>query len=309
MNMKLSVIIPAYNCEKTICRCLNNLLDEQYFECYEIIVVNDGSTDSTKQICENYEKKFPTVRLINKINEGVSSARNTGLANASGEFIAFVDSDDYTEKNFIETVMRKLKDSDELVLFRHDRIDKNNECFDVSKDYSTYGYDKIFKEMVSQKLNTPVKIFRNNIIKKHNLRFNNAISLGEDLEFIMNYYIKIKSVTCWNDILYHYVRTEGSITNRKLTEKDIADFCTAYVSEIAALSEVSESEYMYLLNKSYVRVLFRRVFISKNIFENIKILSRNFDVNSELSNIFKGKYDLKTQIKKYALKILINRKE
>lgn len=92
----ISIIVPVYNAEKYLNRCISSLLNQTYYN-LEIILVNDGSTDNSKKICENAAKKDSRVKVTNSVNEGVSLARNKGLKRASGDYVSFVDSDDYVE--------------------------------------------------------------------------------------------------------------------------------------------------------------------------------------------------------------------
>ena len=113
MKEKLSIIIPAYNAENCIERCLDSILDQDYHNEIEIIVVNDGSTDSTGSILNKYQKQIPSVfRIITKENGGVSSARNAGLDAATGDWIWFCDADDYICKNGLSYVLNSFVDDD-----------------------------------------------------------------------------------------------------------------------------------------------------------------------------------------------------
>lgn len=304
--MILSIIIPAYNCKYSISKCLNSILDERYIDDYEIIIVNDGSEDGTRQICENYQNKYSNIHLINKENGGVSSARNAGLDVAIGKYITFIDSDDYTESNFIEYVISKLDKKYELILFNNDIIDKTGNILNVDNCYDSANYDFIFKQILSQKLNQPWgKIFNSGIIKKYNLRFNTKISLGEDLEFLLRYYVNINSVVYWNDVLYHYVYTEGSLSNKMLSDSEINDYCLAYKCESGTLKNLNEKKYKYILMESYVRVLFHKIFISKKWLYNIKAFRDNYNSSLLINEIFNERYSLKTNIKKNILKLFI----
>ena len=98
---KLSIIVPVYNVDKYLERCIRSILNQTY-ENFEIILVNDGSTDNSGIICENYSKVDSRIRVIHKKNEGVSSARNIGVDNAKGKYIGFIDPDDYINKYMYE---------------------------------------------------------------------------------------------------------------------------------------------------------------------------------------------------------------
>src|SRR5699024_165398 len=104
--LKLSIIVPIYNSEKRLGRCLNSIINQSYKN-IEIILVNDGSTDTSLEICNEFKKKDSRVKVINKENEGVALARNDGLLVATGDYIAFVDSDDYLDLTMYENLLFK----------------------------------------------------------------------------------------------------------------------------------------------------------------------------------------------------------
>ena len=109
MNGAVSIIVPVYNCEKWLPDCIESLTRQTYSE-LEIILVNDGSTDGSLSICKKYEKQDERIYLVNKKNGGVSSARNTGLKHANGEWVTFVDADDWLETDAIERICRELQE-------------------------------------------------------------------------------------------------------------------------------------------------------------------------------------------------------
>ena len=106
--MKVSVIVPVYNVEKYLAKCLDSLINQEFFN-YEIIVVNDGSTDNSQEIIEEYAKRYDIIKDVFKKNGGLSSARNYGLEKASGKYITFVDSDDYVDENMYLKMYEKAK--------------------------------------------------------------------------------------------------------------------------------------------------------------------------------------------------------
>lgn len=235
----------------------------------------------------------------------MSSARNTGLDIAVGKYIIFIDSDDYTEKSIIDYIFSRYNQIDDLVLFDYDLVNKNGKHIGSKIEYLSEDYNYIFKEILTQKLNNPFgKIFKSNIIQKYNIRFNTNISLGEDLEFLLKYYVKIKSLKIWNIVLYHYIYNDNSITTKKLSASDINDYCLAYEYEIKTLKNTNN---IYILNESYIRVIFRKIFISKNVFYNIRLFKNVYKSNTLINEIFSIKYPKKTNIKKNILKLLIKR--
>ena len=104
-NSKVSIIVPAYNAEKNIEQCINSIENQTYKD-IEIIIINDGSKDNTQKISENLKKIYKNIIVVNQENKGVSQSRNTGIDKATGEYIMFVDSDDFIEKNMIETILK-----------------------------------------------------------------------------------------------------------------------------------------------------------------------------------------------------------
>ena len=115
---KISLIVPVYNVEDFVARCLNSLLEQNMsYEDYEIIIVNDGSTDSSLEIIQPYLEKYPNCKLINKPNGGLSSARNAGLNVALGEYIWFVDSDDFIMPNLLDDLYKECSSNDLDVLW------------------------------------------------------------------------------------------------------------------------------------------------------------------------------------------------
>ncbi len=124
---KISVIIPMYNSEKYIAKCLDSIISQNY-ENLEIIVVNDGSKDSSKEICEEYVKKDSRIRLINTENRGAGSARNTGLDASTGEIIGFIDSDDYICNDFYERLYNMLETTGaDIAIGRFERVSEQDE--------------------------------------------------------------------------------------------------------------------------------------------------------------------------------------
>ena len=127
MNETISIIIPVYNVEKYLNKCLNSVI-EQTYKNIEVILIDDGSTDNSGKICDEYAKNDIRIKIIHQQNGGVSTARNNGLEHATGKYITFVDSDDYIEKEMIETMAKKImkKNADIVICGVTDRDEENN---------------------------------------------------------------------------------------------------------------------------------------------------------------------------------------
>ena len=217
---KLSIIVPVYNTEKYIGRCIDSIL-EQTFTDFELLLIDDGSFDRSGAICEEYACKDQRVRVFHKDNGGVSSARNFGLDNANGEWIAFVDSDDYIEPYFLEGACLDIELSD-LVLLPYKIIDIQT-LEDISQDnewnkpfvINSYlkNIDNILRLCV-----TTGKLFKSKLIGS--LRFNPQLKFGEDTVFMINYFAKCLSLSyskIEND--NHYVWVSETSANNDAFER------------------------------------------------------------------------------------------
>ena len=227
---KYSFIVPAYNSEQTICRCLDSLL-EQGHESYEIIVINDGSTDSTKEKIEKY-RRHNNVTIIEQNNSGVSSARNTALKHATGDWICFIDSDDYIKKDTLNSIGRIIDKYNPDCIFTRliTRGKSLPEIEDlVYKDDLSRVIDSlIFREKDN---NHPLRLFNNrgiggkfikrSIITENNISFNSSVKKFEDGLFNLHCLLGSKVVVCANCSFYYYFEDNPtSRTNTILENED-----------------------------------------------------------------------------------------
>jgi glycosyltransferase involved in cell wall biosynthesis len=209
--MKVSVIIPVYNLDKYIGRCLDSLLNQDFSD-YEIIVVNDGSTDNTETVCKEYENKYPIIKLINKKNGGVSSARNEGINASSGDYLMFVDGDDYVTENYISTMYKfQIENPDQLIVC--DMFKKTESSTEFNKSlrnaaitkpslYPKEDFYLLYKFGLS---GFPVnKIYSKEKIISSNIYFDTSLALGEDALFVIQYYKTCKGFMILPDPLYYY---------------------------------------------------------------------------------------------------------
>lgn len=174
---KISVIVPVYNVEKYLSKCINSILDQTHKN-LEIILIDDGSTDNSGKLCDEYYNKDKRIKVIHQKNGGLSVARNSGLEIATGEYIMFIDSDDYYEKKSCELLYNEIKRKDaDYVIGNYIHVNYNGEKWDKPLfDQEIYGrfklsikdYKKSFFVMNSVVWN---KIFKREFIEKNNLRF------------------------------------------------------------------------------------------------------------------------------------------
>lgn len=229
--MKCSVIIPVYNASKTLHRCINSVLAQSFTD-FELLLINDGSKDNSGEICDEYAAKDPRVRVFHKENGGVSSARNVGLDNAKGERISFIDADDWVELEYLASLLR-YQDAD-IVLSTCVEHYQDGNVYKTIKGNDFQEHPKGIGKVLSEFLFiigfcAPwCKIFKRNIIKNHNIRFNEAISYGEDWMFNLQYLQHIQSIGILGQPFYHYYFSNTGLTGRKLSFEEI-DISLAYI--------------------------------------------------------------------------------
>ena len=255
---KVSIVVPVYNVEDYIERCLDSLLN-QTLEDIEIIVVNDGSTDGSKQRIIPYIEKYPNkIKYLEKENGGLSSARNFGIPEASGEYIAFLDSDDYVEKDMYEKMYEKaINENSDMVECDFIWEYPNKKRNDIAKTYDNKN-DMIVKGRVV----AWNKLIKRDIIEKNNLRFPEGLRY-EDVEFFYKLVPYINKVSFVHELFIHYLQRSNSIANtQNLRTKEIfivLDNVLNYYKENDLYEEYREElEYIYarfLLCSSLRRML------------------------------------------------------
>ncbi len=200
----VSVIVPIYNSEKYLKRCVDSILS-QTFSDFELLLVDDGSTDGSGSICDEYSAKDSRVRVFHKENGGVSSARNLGLDNARGEWITFVDSDDYLEKSFLAE-LSEFEDVDFVISGgRFINKGRNYAPQSISKMKVEDDLPFMDEQLMQIYLRTPwAKLYKHSIILQNNLRFDSCLYIGEDTEFNLRYMQSVECVGFSSEALYCY---------------------------------------------------------------------------------------------------------
>lgn len=222
---KLSVIIPVYNKEIFLDKCLNSLL-KQTFTDFEIICVNDGSTDSSLKILQEYADRDSRIKIISQKNKGRSGARNTGIKNAGGEWITFIDPDDYIDAETYETVFKNTLNDLELICFGIKTFGKSTkELAKSDKKYYKIKYEGKIPAEDEVLYNTDCsvcnKLFLRSIIKKYKIDFPQGRNY-EDACFYFKYVSVIKSILFIPKNFYHYLRHDDSIMAETFHKTDKA---------------------------------------------------------------------------------------
>lgn len=205
----ISVIVPVYNTEKYLDKCIRSILS-QTFRDFELLLINDGSTDASGVICNEYRSKDLRVRVFHKENGGVSSARNLGIQMAQGEWITFVDSDDFLEADFLN--MMKPQFNDEFIV-------DNSDIRGAISNFGTYeGSDMIKECCVSWKMLTIWgKLYKSEYIKKGEIQFTPHLKTGEDTVFNFEYLLYISTTRFVKYEGYNYnIDAENSLSKSQV---------------------------------------------------------------------------------------------
>lgn len=211
---KISVIVPVYNVEQYLPRCIDSIL-AQTFTDFELLLIDDGSTDNSGKICDEYAEKDKRIRVWHKENGGVSSARNVGLDNSCGDWICFVDSDDAVESNWLSCYAESF-DAD-LIVQGFQIIYSNGTKYTATQDEKLkkdeQRYELVYLLAKAGMLNPPWnKCYRSKIIKQNCMKFAEKISLSEDLIFVLDFLTYSKSLHVRNNFTYIYNRPNSTLS-------------------------------------------------------------------------------------------------
>lgn len=296
--MKISIIIPVYNSEKYLYECLDSVLNQNFTD-FEVLLINDGSTDNSGQICDDYAAKDARFKVFHKENGGVSTARNLGLDHAKGEWIAFMDSDDQLKEKYIEELLNStLYDSVDLVVQGYTAIsvDKKRKVSFGNDIVLSNDYIKLFEEKEIFKYGYPFsKLFKNQIIRENKLRFPERYSFAEDLSFFLAYLSYCKQIKFDEKYNYYYVSHPNSLSKSvKKPEEywerfiDFKRILKEFYPDV--FQEVFFSGRRYIIfNKSVGGALFyyvQSLYLNKNVSkeDRLKYLAK---INKEDSQLIK----------------------
>lgn len=271
-NPKISVIVPVYTVELYIRKCIESIL-HQSFSDFELILVDDGSTDESGRICDEYAEKDSRIKVIHKANEGVSIARNTGIDNASGHLITFIDSDDWVEEAYLQTIFDEIGSSD--ILFFGSVWHYEDGCI-RSMSFKNSVYEKDIEQGMLALLKNNIdinylgftwnKAFRKDIIDRYHIRFVERLSFSEDEVFTLDYCKHVKTLKIIEAPLYHYLWKDNGLTQAK---KKKADYLLLIDSLEGAIIPLKNEE-LYSYYRERIAILYTLVaWASNNPIKNI----------------------------------------
>lgn len=225
MTPVVSIIVPFYNAQKTIGRCIDSILNQTFKE-FELILLDDGSTDDSGQICDEYAEKDARIRVVHKENSGVSDTRNQGIAMAKGEYLQFLDGDDWISPDatglFVRTITEYQCDmviadfyrvigervSPKGAIEEAGLMDKISYATNMMENPADFYYGVLWN-----------KLYKRSVIEEHQLKMDRSISWCEDFIFNLEYISHIQSIYALKVPVYYYVKTKGSLVSQGMSMK------------------------------------------------------------------------------------------
>lgn len=285
MKKKVSIIVPIYNSEEYIDRCIKSILQQTY-DRFELILIDDGSTDRSKEICQNYKKIDKRIMAISQKNGGAGLARNVGLQHATGDYLLFVDSDDWIDVDLLENVVKKIEYYHaEAVVFGWKCEGRGKE-----KAYQIVQTDTILsgKAIIEKIIDddhvygggyTVNKLWDMKKIRENNSLFEKSLFLYEDKVFAISNYIHLNRVLLIPDVYYHYVERDESLSHYKTFQWNVADNVLLAQKKMAELlkyipdlHEIAVKQYyistMEFLGSAIKRQNRKRIYMYYNILLN-----------------------------------------
>ena len=285
MDILISIIVPVYKVEKYLRRCIDSILAQTY-QNIEVLLIDDGSPDNSGEICDEYAERDSRVRVFHKPNDGVSSARNLGLKEAKGQYIGFVDADDYIDKSMYEVLLNNfLQEQADISICSYNQEDKNGVFHKhwPREDYLTITGDRQIECLISNQYYTCScwdRLFKKELL--HGFQFDESKKVYEDLLFLYEV-AKKSSATVFTSVpLYYYCNNDGTSVARSFFDDrkmDIINVSQYILDDITA-------------SKPSMKRVAKREFVRNNIMcaslakaagysnqENIKLIQRNIRKN------------------------------
>ena len=239
---RISVIVPVFNVARFLEECVTSIINQTICD-LQIILIDDGSTDESGAICDRFAECDERIEVIHQANAGVSAARNSGLKEATGKYITFVDSDDILPEDAYENLMKRMTTQAELIMGRMQRLSEHGELLDESRKFNieTIGRKEFLTELFEEKYLPYLgflwdKLFLREIIEKNGLSFHTEIALNEDRLFLLQYILQVQTVLLDCHVVYFYRQRCNSVitaTRRNVTVTD---------SEMTVLESFREME-------------------------------------------------------------------
>lgn len=271
MTIKISVIVPVYNVEKYLKACLKSLVN-QTLKDIEIICVNDGSTDNSPAILDEFAEKYPQVKIINKANGGISSARNTGIREAQGEYIGFVDSDDRVSKDFYKALYDCAKKYNSDIacsnIVRCGKIIRKYKLKYKKEASYTDDYEKLKIANIPKHNYVWNKIYKRDALLNLNIYFPENM-VYEDIYWSTPIICALKNLSVTTEGKYYYKKRKGSITTQKSNEAD-CNFANTYLIKFLEDKNLTHLFDNHKIKKDKIKCCKITIFLTNTYYSGIK---------------------------------------
>ena len=284
---KVSVIVPVYNAEKLVEKAIKSVLNQTY-KSIELILINDGSKDNSLNIIKKWEKKYPNIiKIFDQENMGVGKTRNKGIEVSTGDYITFLDADDYLDKEFVEELIRNIGTND--VVISGDRAVGNDGKINLSQELKNNDWSKF------RQVSIWAKLYKREFLIKNKIKFNN-LKIAEDIVFSMSVYANTSKIKVIPYIGYNYFDNVVSVTHDFELKKN-----NDILETIKVLGDITSNKKFLENNRIHIRNFYYKIFCSY-LFDKAIVLSLD-----ELKDYYyEGFSFFKTYFKKYNLKFKFN---
>lgn len=323
---KISVIVPVYNVEKYLKRCIDSILNQTYKN-LEIILIDDGSTDNSLEICEIYKKKDERIILIHKKNSGLGLTRNVGMENSTGKYIMFVDSDDYLDTNMIENLYNDLiKNKADTCIGGFKRVfDKSTDVYENKYAGRIFeGHDTtniVLAKMLGKnsqiddhiEMSAWKTLFSKNIIEENNIKFPSEREfISEDIIFNTEYFPNAQRVYMSSNIGYNYCDNSNSLTtkynpNRFVLQKKLFEELKLRTIKLGIYDEVKQRMYNTLVSIARYSIKLEQKYSTNNGLKKAKNNIQNI-CNDPLLRFVLGDYSVKENKKSKLINYMMYRR-
>lgn len=283
--MKISIIVPIYNSSKYLRKCLDSIINQTYKD-LEIILIDDNSSDDSYNICLEYKKKDNRIKLIkNKTNKGVSVTRNIALKNVKSNYLTFIDSDDYVDLDYVETLYNLIKEGNyDLAIVGYKKIIKNQENFLFGDEKVILNQEETFKYLFQDNNFTPgvvCKLYKKELFRGIKFPEN---KIYEDIEVIGKILLKVNKVIYHSVSKYNYVIRYGSLSFSSYTKKELArikhskELIDKVIIKYPNLNNLANLFYINNLIAVCNKQLFINIYKSDIIKLTKKVIKDNLDI-------------------------------
>lgn len=298
MISKVSVVIPVYNVREYLNECVDSVINQTYSD-LEIILVDDGSTDGSGDICNKYSEKDERILVIHKANGGLSDARNEGIKAATGDFILFIDSDDFVNYKMVELMIGKISDENiDIVACEYKKVTYNQHLLiEDDVEYLNIMGQDLLEELYNGKYQdisfiSVCKLYRKELFEKNGINFPVG-RFYEDTFTTHKLIYAARNIVIINEKLYYYRMRSGSITNSILNEKKIIDGLYADIEAVRVFEAEDNVPLMKLAYKSYCYSQYNRYIEIQNSNDNIEQKERYSNILCDGFKESRNRYKMK----------------